>query len=75
MVIGVYFPDGECVKAPLEQAAQLVGVSEGFLLRALDGKQRVTDAVISILPRDTAFWIPKKCRKLRGAKGCEKFGK
>lgn len=65
MVIGVYFPDGDCIKAPLEQAAQLVGVSEGFLLRALDGKQKVTEAIITVLPRDTAFWIPNKCRKLR----------
>lgn len=64
MMIGIYFPDGECVAAPLDRAAQLTGVSEYLIKQAMEGKHKFPGVVICRLPESSSVRVPAKCPKL-----------
>lgn len=68
MIVGCYFKDGTAVSAPLEQAAQVIGVSEYAIRMALEGKQQIPGLVVCKLPNESPIRIPEKCPKV-GKKG------
>lgn len=65
MIIGAYFTDGTVLIAPLQQTAQLMGVSEGAIKMTMDGKHVMRGVILSKLPNDTPHRIPQKVPKIR----------